>query len=73
MVDDVLIKVITPDDMLIPFRRNYVEPEAQATAKHKWHKLTSNPKTKTLSDFLKELNKCVERAFVDNAQDTIYI
>ena len=31
----------TLDYVLIVFRRKYVKPESQATAKHKWHKLTS--------------------------------
>ena len=47
------------------------EPESQATAKHKWHKLTFDPNTKTLSDFLEELNECAERAFGDNTQHMI--
>ena len=57
--------------MLIVFRRKYVKPESQATAKHKWHKLTFDPNTKSLSDFLEELNECAERAFGDNAQHMI--
>ena len=28
------------DDVLVVFRRNYVKPVTQATAKHKWRKLT---------------------------------
>ena len=59
------------DDVLIVFRRKYVKPESQATAKHKWHKLTFNPNTKSLPDFLEELNDCAERAFGDNAQHMI--
>ena len=58
----------TLDDVLIVFRRKYVKPESQATAKHKWHKLTFDPNTKSLLDFLEELNECAERAFGDNAQ-----
>ena len=58
----------TLDDVLIVFRRKYVKPESQATAKHKWHRLTFDPKTKSLSDFLEELNECAEGAFGDNAQ-----
>ena len=54
--------------MLIVFRRKYVKPKSQATAEHKWHKLTFDPNTKSLSDFLGELNECAERAFGDNAQ-----
>ena len=61
----------TLDDVLIVFRRKYVKPESQATAKHKWHKLTFDPNTKSLPDFLEELNECAERAFGDNAQHTI--
>ena len=61
----------TLDDVLIVFRRKYVEPESQATAKHKWHKLTFDPNTKSLPDFLEELNECAERAFDDNAQHMV--
>ena len=52
--------------MLIVFRRKYVEPEPQARAKHKWHKLTFDTNTKSLFDFLEELNEGTERAFGDN-------
>ena len=61
----------TLDDVPIVFRRKYVKPESQATAKHKWHKLTFDPNTKSLPDFLEELNECAERAFGDNAQHMI--
>ena len=61
----------TLDDVLIVFRRKYVKPESQATAKHKWHKLTFDPNTKSLADFLEELNECAGRAFGDNAQHLI--
>ena len=61
----------TLDDVLIVFRRKYVKPESQSTAKHKWHKLTFDPNTKSLPDFLEELNECAERAFGDNAQHMI--
>ena len=57
--------------MLIVFRRKYVKPESQATAKHKWHKLTFDPNTKSLPDFLEELNEYAERAFSDSAQHMI--
>ena len=39
------------EDVLIVFRRKYVKPDSQATAKHKWHKLTLDPNTKSLPDF----------------------
>ena len=61
----------TLDDVLIVFRRKYVKPESQATAKHKWHKLTFDPNTRSLPDFLEELNECAERSFGDNAQHMI--
>ena len=61
----------TLDDVLIVFRRKYVQPESQSTVKHKWHKLTFDPNTKSLPDFLEELNECAERAFGDNAQHMI--
>ena len=61
----------TLDDVLIVFRRKYVKPESQDTAKHKWHKLTFDPNTKSLPDILEELNECAERAFGDNAQHMI--
>ena len=53
------------------FRQKYVKPESQATTKHKWHKLTFGPNTKSLTDFLEELNECAERAFGGNAQRMI--
>ena len=61
----------TLDDVLIVFRRKYVKPASQATAKHKWHKLTFDPNMKSLPDFLEELNEYDERAFGDNAQHMI--
>ena len=61
----------TLDDVLIVFRRKYVKPESQATAKHKCHKLTFDPNTKSLPDFLEELNECAERAFGESAQHMI--
>ena len=61
----------TLDDVLIVFRRKYVKPESQATAKHKWHKLTFDPNSKSLPDFLEELNESAEKAFGDNAQHMV--
>ena len=61
----------TLDDVLIVFGRKYVKPESRATAKYKWHKLTFDPNTKSLPDFLEELNECAEKAFGDNAQHMI--
>ena len=57
--------------VLIVFRRKYVKPESQATAKLKWHKLIVDPNRKSLPEFLEELNECAERTFGDNAQHTI--
>ena len=61
----------TLDDVPIVFRRKYVKPETQATAKHKWHKLKFDRNTKSLPDFLEKLNECAGRAFGDNAQHMI--
>ena len=35
----------TLEDVLVLFRRKYVKPETQATAKHKRHRLTFDPNT----------------------------
>ena len=59
------------DDVLIVFRRKYVKPESQVTAEHKWHKLTFDPNTKSLPEFIEELNECAKRPFGDNAQHMI--
>ena len=61
----------TLEDVLIVLRRKYVKPWKQATAKHKWHKLTFDPNTKSLSDFLEELNECAESSFGGNARHII--
>ena len=61
----------TLNDVLIVFRRKYVEPESQATAQHKWHKLTFDRNTKSLPDFVEELNECAEKAIGENAQHMI--
>ena len=61
----------TLDDVRNVFRRKYVKPEPQVTAKHKWHKLTFDPSTKSLYEFSEELIECAERAFGDNVQHMI--
>ena len=61
----------TIEDVLVIFRRKYVKPESQATAKHKWHRLVFDPNTMKLPDFLEELNQGAEKAFGDNAQKMI--
>ena len=53
------------------FRRKYVKPESQATAKHKWHRLTFDPNTMKLPDFLEELTQGAEKAFDENAKSMI--
>ena len=50
----------TLEDILAVFRRKYVKPESQATAKHKWHRLVFDPITMKLPDFLDELNQGAE-------------
>ena len=61
----------TLEDVLVIFRRKYVKPESQATAKHKWHRLVFDPNTTKLPDFLEELNQGAEKTFGDNAQKII--
>ena len=61
----------TLEDVLAVFRRKYVKPESQATAKHKWHKLVFDPNTMKLPDFLEELNQGAEKAFGEHAQAMI--
>ena len=61
----------TLEDILAVFRRKYVKPESQATAKHKWHRLVFDPNTMKLPDFLEELNQGAEKAFGENAQAMI--
>ena len=61
----------TLEDILAIFRRKYVKPESQATAKHKWHKLVFDPNTMKLPDFLEELNQGAEKAFGEHAQAMI--
>ena len=61
----------TLEDVLVIFRRKYVKPESQATAKHKGHRLVFDPNTMKLPDFLEELNQGTEKAFGDHAQKMI--
>ena len=61
----------TLEDVLVIFRRKYVKPESQATAKHKWHRLIFDPNTMNLPDFLEELNQGAVKAFGENAKSMI--
>ena len=61
----------TLEDILAVFRRKYVKPESQATAKHNWHRLVFDPNTMKQPDFLEELNQGAEKAFGENAQAMI--
>ena len=61
----------TLEDVLVIFRRKYVKPESQATAKHKGHRLTFDPSTMKLPDFLEEWNQGAEKAFGENAKSMI--
>ena len=61
----------TLEDVLVIFRRKYVKPESQATAKHKWHRLIFDPNTMKLPDFFEELNQGAKKAFRDHAQKMI--
>ena len=61
----------TLEDVLVIFRRKYVKPESQATAKHKWHRLTFDPNTIKLPDLIEELNQGAEKVFGENAKSMI--
>ena len=61
----------TLEDVLGIFRRKYVKPESQATAKHKWHRLIFDTNTMKLPDFLEELIQGAENAFGENAKSMI--
>ena len=61
----------TLEDILAVFRRKYVKPESQATAKHNWHKLVFDPNAMKLPDFLEELIQGAEKAFGEHAQAMI--
>ena len=56
---------------MVIFRRKYVKPESQSTAKHKWHRLNFDPNTMKLPDFLEALNQGAEKAFGENAKSMI--
>ena len=59
---------ITLEDVFLVFRRKI---ESRLTANYKWHKLTFQPKRKSLPQFLGELNEYTERAFGDQALQRI--
>ena len=61
----------TLEDVLVIFRRKYVKPESQATAKHKGHRLFFDLNTMKLPDFLEELNQGAEKAFGYHPQKMI--
>ena len=54
----------TLQDVLVIFRRKYVNPESQATAKHKWHRLIFDPNTLKLPDSLEKLSQGAEKDLV---------
>ena len=51
------------NDIIAVFRRKNTNPESQATAKHKWHKLVFDPNTMKPHDVLEELNQSAEKVF----------
>ena len=61
----------TSDDVLNVFQRKYVKTESQATAQHKWHNLTFDRNTKSLSNFLEKTQPMCWGTFGDNAQHMI--
>ena len=50
-------------EILAVFRRKYVKPQSQATAKHKFQKLVFNTANQKLVDFLDELQRLAKDAF----------
>ena len=65
------INRVTLEDVLVIFRRKYVKPESQATAKQKWHRLVFDPSTMELPDSLEELSQGAEKIFDENAKSMI--
>ena len=61
----------TLEDVLVLFRKKFVKPESQAATNHKWHRLTFDPNTMKLPDFLEDLNQGAENAFGENAKNMI--
>ena len=61
----------TLEDVLVIFCRKYVKPESQATAKHNWHRLTFDPNSMKLPDFLGKLNQGAEKVFGENPKNMI--
>ena len=59
------------EDVLIVFRWKYVKFESRAAAEQKYQRLTIDPNTKCISDFLEESSEYAERAFAYNAQQMI--
>ena len=49
--------------ILAVLRRNYVNPQSMATAKHKFQKLVFNPANQNLVEFLDEIQKLPTNAF----------
>ena len=61
----------TLEEILKVFRRKYVKPESSASAKHRFNKLSFEPKNQKLPDFLEELQESAEKAFGDKAHQMI--
>ena len=55
-------------EILTVFRGNYVKPQSNATAKHKFQRLVFNPANQKLIDFLDELQKLAKDALGVAAQ-----
>ena len=58
----------TVENLLVIFRRKYVKPKFQATAKHKWLRIIFDPNIMKLLDFLVELNQGAKKAFAENVK-----
>ena len=61
----------TLEDILLVFRRKYVNPESSASAKDRFHRLTLDPERQKPPDFLEELQETAEKLSGDIASQKI--
>ena len=62
-------RTTTLEDVLRIFRRKYVRPESQASAKVRWHKMNFDPNEKKFAEFLEELEEAGKKAFGESATE----
>ena len=61
----------TLTDVLQAFRREFAKEDQQEVARFKFNKLTYDPKTEQLPDFLKNLKKIGKQAFGERSQELV--